>query len=266
MYQRYKGTKWLADILKEQLWDSPPVEQIKHPGRKFYRHVTAGYKATAVTTSQLMTDSRNRSLMRRIEKQNAVLPTVASDEIPSGLSGMANATKTATGFVNATKTAIKNVILDHLGDSSTSNTRLEMVSSDPIAIMDEEASAPLFWSCGPNEQPMCLMLKITKAHSDMVKCVHIYLIRPLSYLIPSRHMQFANRHNTSGFILATHSRGNVRLWSSQNGSNAIERVHGLADLGTTSLGSGYKRYAWAPDGSRLLTRTDRETKIWPRVC
>jgi WD40 repeat protein len=78
-------------------------------------------------------------------------------------------------------------------------------------------------------------------------------------------MQFnpgANHHNTSGFILATHSRGTVRLWDSQNGSSAIR---GFADLDTTLLGSGYKRYAWAPDGSRLLTRIDKETKVWSSV-
>lgn len=81
-------------------------------------------------------------------------------------------------------------------------------------------------------------------------------------------MQFSpgeNHHNTSGFILATHSRGTVRLWDSLNGSSAIQRVHGFADLEATSLGSGYKRYAWAPDGSRLLTRIHRETKVWSSV-
>ena len=81
-------------------------------------------------------------------------------------------------------------------------------------------------------------------------------------------MQFnpgASHHNPSGFILATHSRGTVRLWDSLNDSNTIQRVHGFADLDTTSLGSGYKRYAWAPDGSRLLTRIDRETKVWSSV-
>ena len=57
----------------------------------------------------------------------------------------------------------------------------------------------------------------------------------------------------------------MRLWDSQNGPSAIQRVHGFADLDTTSLGSGYKRYAWAPDGSRLLTRVDKETKIWSSV-
>ena len=164
VYQRHKGTKWLADILsayKEKMWDRLPVEQIKHPGQRFYRRITAGFKATAVTRSQLMTASRNRSRLRRLEKQNSVLPTVVGDEIPSGLSG----------FVNATKTAIKNAILDHLSDSGTSETAWEMESSEPIVIMDEGMRAPWFWSCGPNEQPICLMLKITKAHSDMIKCV-----------------------------------------------------------------------------------------------
>jgi len=92
-----------------------------------------------------------------------VLPTVAGDEIPSGLSG----------FVNATKTAIKNVILDHLSDSSTSNAAWEMETPDPVVVMGEGARAPWFWSCSPNEQPVCLMLKITRAHSDMIKCVSI---------------------------------------------------------------------------------------------
>lgn len=163
VYQRHKGTKWLADILsayKEQMWDSLPVEQIKYPGQRFYGYITAGYKATAVTGSRLMTDSRNRSRLRRFEKQKAVLPTVAGDEVPSGLSG----------FVAATKTAIKNAILDHLSDSSN-DTVWEMESSDPVAIMDVGEQAPWFWSCGPDEQPMCLMLKITKAHTDMIKCV-----------------------------------------------------------------------------------------------
>jgi len=54
----------------------------------------------------------------------------------------------------------------------------------------------------------------------------------------------------------------VRLWDSQNGSSAI---HGFADLDTTILGSGSRRYAWAPDGSRLLTRIDRETRLWLSV-
>ena len=57
----------------------------------------------------------------------------------------------------------------------------------------------------------------------------------------------------------------MRLWDSQKGSDAIQRVHGFADLDTTYLGSGYKRYAWAPDGSRLLTRADKETKVWSSV-
>jgi len=57
----------------------------------------------------------------------------------------------------------------------------------------------------------------------------------------------------------------VRLWDSLNGSNPIQQVNGFADLDNTSLGSGYKRYAWAPDGSRLLTRIDRETKVWSSV-
>ena len=57
----------------------------------------------------------------------------------------------------------------------------------------------------------------------------------------------------------------MRLWDSQNGPHTIQRVHGFADLDTTSLGSGYKRYAWAPDGSRLLTRVDKETRIWSSV-
>lgn len=164
VYQRHKGTKWLADILsayKEQMWDSLPVERAKYAGQRLYRHVTAGFKATAVTGSQLMTDSRNRSRLRRLEKQNSVLPTVVGDDMPSGLSG----------FVYATKTAIKNAILDHLSDGSTSNTAWEMEASEPKVIMDEGTRAPWFWSCGPDEQPMCLMLKITKAHSDMIKCV-----------------------------------------------------------------------------------------------
>jgi hypothetical protein len=73
VYQRHKGTKWLADILstyKEQMWDSLPVEKIKYPGRRFYQYVTAGFKATAVTRSRLMTALRNRSRLRRLEKQN----------------------------------------------------------------------------------------------------------------------------------------------------------------------------------------------------
>jgi hypothetical protein len=174
VYQRHKGTKWLADILttyKEQMWDSVPVEKIKHPGRRFYRHITAGLKATAVTGSQLVTDSRNRSRLRRLEKQSTVLPTVVGDEIPSGLSG----------FVNATKTAIKNVILDHLSDSSSSNLSWEMETPDPVVIMGEGERAPWFWSCDPSEQPVCLMLKITNAHSDMVKCVPILSLR-LSFI------------------------------------------------------------------------------------
>ena len=57
----------------------------------------------------------------------------------------------------------------------------------------------------------------------------------------------------------------MRLWDLQNGPNAIQQVHGFADLDTTILESGYKRYAWAPDGSRLLTRVDKETKVWSSV-
>ena len=53
----------------------------------------------------------------------------------------------------------------------------------------------------------------------------------------------------------------MRLWSSQKDSDTIQQIHGSADLHTTPLGSGYKRYAWAPDGSRLLTRADKETKV-----
>jgi len=166
VYQRHGGTKWLADILStynEKMWDSPPVEKVKYLGRGFYRHVTAGFKATAVTDSRLVTDSRNRSRLRRLEKQDTVLPTVAGDEIPSGL----------FGFVNATKTTIKNVILDHLNDSSTSNVAWEMETTSPVVIMGEGARAPWFWSCSPDEQPVCLMLKIPRAHSDMIKCVSI---------------------------------------------------------------------------------------------
>ena len=166
MYQRHKGTKWLADILsayKEQMWDSLLVEKIKRPGQQLYQHLTAGFKATADTKSRLVTESRNRSRLRHLEKQNTLLPTVVGDEIPSGL----------TGFVNATKTAIKNAILDHLSDSSTSGASWEMESSSPVVIVGEEARAPWFWSCGPDEQPVCLMRKVTKAHSDMIKCVSI---------------------------------------------------------------------------------------------
>lgn len=159
VYQRHKGTKWLADILttyKEQMWDSLPIDKIKSPGRRFYHTVT-------VTSSRLMTASRNRSRLRHLEKQNTVLPTVVGDEIPSGLSG----------FVNATKTAIKNVILDHLSDSSTSNAAWEMESADPVVIADEGTRASWFWGCSPSERPVCLMLKIRNAHSDMIKCVSI---------------------------------------------------------------------------------------------
>jgi len=178
VYQRHKGTKWLAGILSaytEQLWDSPPVEKIKYPGRRFYQYVTAGFKATAVTKREFVTASRNRSRLRRFEKQNAVLPTVVGDEMPSGLSGFLNATKTA--IKNATKTAIKNAILDHLSDTSTSSAGWEMDSSDPVMIIDEGASAPWFWGCDPDERPLCLMLKITRAHSDMIKCVVVSPLR-----------------------------------------------------------------------------------------
>jgi len=166
VYERYKGTKWLADILStytEQIWGGLPVERLKYPGRRFYRHVTAGFKATAVTGSRLVTASRNRSRLRRLEKQNKVLPTVAGDEIPSG----------RLGFINTTRNAIKNVILDHLSDSDTSNAAWEMETPDPLVIMVEGARAPWFWSCSPNEQPVCRMLKITRAHSDMIKCVSL---------------------------------------------------------------------------------------------
>jgi len=174
VYQRHKGTKWLAGILStytEQLWDSPAVEKIKYPGRRFSQYVTAGFKATAVTKREFVTASRNRSRLRRFEKQNAILPTVVGDKMPSGLSGFLNAVKTA--IKNATKTAIKTAILDHLRDSSPSSAAWELESSDPVTIIDEGASAPWFWSCGPNERPACLMLKITNAHSEMIKCVSI---------------------------------------------------------------------------------------------
>ena len=81
-------------------------------------------------------------------------------------------------------------------------------------------------------------------------------------------MQFnpgANHHDTLEFILATQSTGAVRLWGPQKDSDTIQRIYGSADLHTTPLGSGYKRYAWAPDGSRLLTRAAKETKVWSSV-
>ena len=166
VYQRHKGTKWLADILstyKEQMWDSSLVEKIKYPGQRLYQYLTTGFKATAVTSSRLVTESRNRSRLRHLEKQNSVLPTVMNDEIPTGL----------LGFVNKTKAAIKNAIRDHLSDSSSSDSTWEMEISDPMSIMDKGALARRFWSCGPNAQPVCLMLKIPEAHSDMIKCVSI---------------------------------------------------------------------------------------------
>jgi len=136
VYRRHKGTKWLADILStynEQIWGGLPVETTKYLGRGFYRHVTAGFKATAATGSRLVTAFRSRS--RRLEKQNPVLPLVVGDEIPSGLSGL--------------------------------------VDAGPVVIKGEGARAPGFWSCSPNEQPVCLMLKVPRAHSDMIKCVSI---------------------------------------------------------------------------------------------
>ena len=163
VYRRYEGRKWLADILSahyEQIWDSPYVERTKDLGRWFYRHVTVGFKATAVTGSRAVTVSRNLSRLLCLKMENAVLPTVAGDEIPSGRSG----------FV---KNAIKHVILDHLGDSITSNATWEMGTPDPVVIMGEGARVPWFWSCGPNEQPVCRMLKIPRAHSDMIKCVSL---------------------------------------------------------------------------------------------
>jgi hypothetical protein len=160
VYQRHEGTKWLAGILsayREQMWKTLPVEKIKSPGRRFYRYVIAGFKAC----SRFLTAFRTHSHLRRLEKQNEVLPTVVRDEMPSGLSD----------FVNATKTAIKKAILDHRSDSS--DTAWELESSDPVVIMDDEARAPWFWGCAPDGQPRCLMLKITGAHPDMVRCVSI---------------------------------------------------------------------------------------------
>ena len=250
VHQRRKGAKWLADILS-----TPLVKNIMRPGRRLCQLLIANLKATS---SQLVTASRNRSRSRRLEKQNIVLPTVMGDKVPSRLSG----------FVNATKTAIKGAVLDHLSDGSFDNRGWEMEASNPVVIMGEGARAPWFWSCGPDEEPVCLMLKITNAHSDMIKCVSI---SPLcfSFIDTFRHMQFnpgANHHNAIlGFVLATHSRGTVRLWDSQNGPNAIQQVHGFADLDTTFLGSGYKRYAWDPNSSRLLTRVDKETQVWSSV-
>ena len=166
VYQRHKGTKWLADILstyKEQMWDSSLAEKIKYPGQRLYQYLTTGLRATAVTSSRIVTAARDRSRLRHLEKQNPVLPTSMGDKIFIGLSG----------FVNKTKTAIKNAILDHVSEISTSDSAWEMEISDPVVIMDEAARAPWFWSCGPNEQSVCLMLKIPKAHEDMIKCVSI---------------------------------------------------------------------------------------------
>ena len=98
-----------------------------------------------------MTASRNRLRLRRLEKQNSLLPTVVGDDTPSGLSA----------FVDATK----NAILDHLSDSNAQ----EMEPSEPTVLMDEGVRAPWFWGC--DEQPRCLMLNITGAHPDMIKCV-----------------------------------------------------------------------------------------------
>ena len=143
VYRRHKGTKWLADILftyNKQIWGSPLVEKMRYPGRRFYRHVAAGFKATAVTGSRLVTAFRSRS--RRLEKQTPVLPTVVGGEIPRDLSGL--------------------------------------VDAGPVVIKGEGARAPGFWSCSPNEQPVCLMLKVPRAHSDMIKCVSI-LFHGLSF-------------------------------------------------------------------------------------
>jgi hypothetical protein len=259
VYKRHTGKKWLAHILssyQEQMWDRLPVNGIKNLGGRFYRHVTAG-KASAVTSSRLVTASQNCSCLRRLQRQNTGLPVVGG-ELPTVLSG----------FVNATKTVIKDVILVHFGESSTINPAWEMETPDPVMIMGKGTQAAWFWSSGPNDQPVYLMLRITNAHSEMIKCASILSLSLPSFLIPFRHMQFnpgANHQGTSGSILATHSRGThgrgaVRLWGSQDGSSAI---HGFADLDTTD--SGYKRYAWAPDGSRLLTRIDKETKVWSSV-
>ena len=262
VYQRHKGTKWLADILStynEEIWDSPLVEKIKYPGQRLEQYLTDGFnKAAAGISSWRVTASRNPSRSRHPEKQKSILPIVTGGQISSGVSG----------FVNKTKNTIKGVIQDPLSDSGASDPAFEMKTADLVVITDDEAGAPWFWSCGPNGQPVCLMLKIPKAHEDMIKCVSISPLCFSLILIPFRHMQFnpgANHHNALGFILATQSTGTVRLWGSQKDSDAIQPVYCFADLGTTPLGSGYKRYAWAPDGSTLLTRADKETTVWSSV-
>jgi hypothetical protein len=165
VYKRHTGKKWLAHILssyQEQMWDRLPVKRIEHLGGRFYHHVTAG-KASAVTSSRLVRASRNRSCLRRLQRQNTVLPIAVGGEIPTVLSS----------FVKTTKTVFKDVILVHFGESSTIHSAWERETPDPVVIMGEGERAPWFWSCGPNEQPVCLMLKITNAHSDMIKCVPI---------------------------------------------------------------------------------------------
>ena len=166
MYQRHKGTKWLANILStyfEQMWDSPLVEKIRHLGQRLYQNLTDAFKAAAGISSWLVTASRNRSRSSHPEKQSSVLPTFTGGGRSGGVSGL----------VNKTKKTIKSAIRDPSSDSGASDPAFEMKLSDLVVITDEEARAPWFWSRGPNEQPVCLMLKIPKAHEDMIKCVSI---------------------------------------------------------------------------------------------
>ena len=167
MFQRHKGTKWLANILStyfEQMWDSPLVKKIRNLGQSLYQNLTDAFKAAAGINSRLVTASRNRSRSCHPEKQSPVLPTFTGGGRPGGVSDL----------VNKTKNTIKGIaIRDPPSDSGASDSAFEMKLSDLAVITDEEAQAPWFWSRGPNEEPVCLTLKIPKAHQDMIKCVSI---------------------------------------------------------------------------------------------
>ena len=80
---------------------------------------------------------------------------------------------------------------------------------------------------------------------------------------PHRHLQFnclTVDLATQTQMLATQSNGLTRLWRLSDNTSSKPLVH-LRGLETAKWSSVRRQYAWAPDGSRILTRRNLSTEV-----
>ena len=78
-----------------------------------------------------------------------------------------------------------------------------------------------------------------------------------------RHLQFNSLpvdHGTQTQMLAIQSNGLTSLWRLSDDPSSKPLVH-LKGLETTKWSSVRRQYAWAPDGSRILTRRNLLTGV-----